>query len=206
MKRALLVAGALAAAAAGTLLLLFAVDVHRWHARMRTDDAAYRTAPRRQNLWQPATVLPASLSRDVLGLRSDIAYRQALDFFRRGNPRKQIALAKPRELDARAEATVALSAGPSSDSNAGRRSQALTLLGVLDLLIPTYAKPGQRLAQQLRAASEFAAAIGVDPANADAKFDLELALRLIHYQSGHGGTTAGTGGVVARGASGSNGY
>ena len=73
-------------------------------------------------------------------------------------------------------------------------------------MIPTYAKPGQRLAQQLRAASEFAAAIGVDPANADAKFDLELALRLIHYQSGHGGTTAGTGGVVARGASGSNGY
>ena len=206
MKRALLLVGALAAAAAGTLLLLFAVDVHRWQSRMRTDDAAYRTAPRRQDLWQAATILPASLSRDVLGVRSDIAYRQALDFFPRGNPRKQIALAKPRELDARAEATVALSAGPSSDSNAGRRSQALTLLGVLDLLIPTYAKPGQRLAQQLRAASEFAAAIGVDPANADAKFDLELALRLIHYQSGHGGTTAGTGGVVARGASGSNGY
>jgi hypothetical protein len=206
MKRALLLVCALAAAAAGTLLLLFAVDVHRWQSRMRTDDAAYRTAPRRQDLWQPTTILPASLSRDVLGLQRDIAYRQALDFFRRGSPRVQIALAKPRELDARAEATVALSAGPSSDPNAGRRSQALTLLGVLDLLIPTDAKPEQRLAQQLRAASEFTDAIGADPTNEDAKFDLELALRLIHYQSGHGGTTAGTGGVVARGSTSSNGY
>jgi hypothetical protein len=206
VKRALLLSGALAAAAAGTLLLLFAVDVHRWQSRIRTDDAAYRTAPRRQDLWQPATILPASLSRDVLGLKRDIAYRRALDLFRRGNARRQIALAKPRELDARAEATVALSAGPNSDPNAARRSQALTLLGVLDLLIPTYAKPEQRLAQQLRAASEFTTAIGADPANEDAKFDLELALRLIHYQSGHGGTTAGTGGVVARGSTGSNGY
>ena len=206
MKRALQLLAALAAAAAGVLLLLFAVDVHRWQSRLQTDDAAYRIAPRRPQLWQAATILPASLSHDVLGLRNDLAYRRALDLFRRGNARKQIALAKQRELDARAEATVALSGLPASDPDAGRRSQALTLLGVLDLLIPTAEKPGQRLASQLRAASEFTSAIGADPSNADAKFDLELALRLIHYQSGHGGTTAGTGGVVARGAGGSNGY
>jgi hypothetical protein len=180
--------------------------VHRWQSRMTNDDAAYRTAPRRPQLWQPSTILPASLSRDVLGVGSDLAYRRAVDLFRRGDARKQISLAKPRELDARAEATVALSGAPVSDPNAARRSQALTLLGVLDLLIPTDAKPGQRLASQLRAASEFTDAIGADPTNEDAKFDLELALRLIHYQSGHGGVTTGTGGVVARGASGSNGY
>ena len=206
MRRALQLAVALAAAAAGTLLCLFAVDVHRWQARIEADDAVSRTASWRPSLWQPRTILPASLSRDALGLGDDVAYRQAVNLFHRGNARQQISLATPRELDARAEATVALSAASASDRNAQRRSQALTLLGVLDLLIPTGAQPEQRIAAQLSAVQEFTAAIGADPTNEEAKFDLELALRLIHYRSGHGGATAGSGGVVSPGASGSNGY
>jgi hypothetical protein len=206
VRRALLAFGALAAAAVGVLLLLFAVDVHRWQARLATGDAAYRTAPGRPRLWQPSTVLPASLSRGALGLADDLAYRDAMRLFERSDAEKLFGLVNQDELNYRAEATVAFSRLAASDSDRARRSQELTSLGVLDLLIPTDAKPAARLAAQIRAAQEFTEATRADPANTDAKYDLELALRLIRYQSGHGGVTAGTGGVVARGAAGGNGY
>jgi hypothetical protein len=74
-----------------------------------------------------------------------------------------------------------------------RRSQAANLLGVIALGLATTDEPGQRLRFLLFASRSFRGALTLDHGNEDAKYNLELTLRLLRQQP------TSTGGGAARG-------
>lgn len=205
MKRRLALALALLAAAAGVFLLLLAIDVHRWQARLAADDVSFRTAAARRDLWRPPQLLPG-LARGLLGLDDDLRSRQALQIFDLGHPRTIFFVAGDQTIAYRSEAQALLSRAVDTDRNRPRASQELDLLGILELIAVGGGDPGERQKYLPRAADDFRQAIGLDPTNADAKYNLELTLRLLQISHESGGARSGLGGVTARGEESGNGY
>jgi hypothetical protein len=183
---------AIAALAAGVLLLLLAVDVGRWNTAFARGDVRFKFAPTRLDLWQPDEVLPLHPARRLLGVDDDLKYRDTL---------RRFYLARPHankwtqtNIDAlRSEATVALSEYIREGKDPRRRSQAANLLGVMGLGLAATDDPGQRLRFLLFASRSFRGALTMDQTNEDAKFNLELTLRLLRQ------SPTNTGGGAARG-------
>jgi hypothetical protein len=205
MTRRLALGAALVATAAAVFLLLLAVDVHRWPTRMAADDVAYRTAETRRDLWQPPQIFPG-LARGLLGLADDIRSRQALQLFKLGHPRAPFFVAGTQLIAYRSEAQALLSRAADDDRDPPRRAQELNLLGILELIAVGGGDPGERQKYLPRAADDFREAIVLDPTNDDAKFNLELTLRLLQNARESGGARSGLGGVTARGEETGNGY
>ena len=205
MTRRLALGAALLATTAGVFLLLLAVDVHRWRTRMAADDVALRTTETRRDLWQPAQIFPG-LARGLLGLDDDIRSRQALQLFDLGHPRTPFFVAGTQLIAYRSEAQALLSRAADADRDRPRRAQELNLLGILELIAVGGGDPGERQKYLPRAADDFRQAIVLDPSNADAKFNLELTLRLLQNARESGGARSGLGGVTARGEGTGNGY
>lgn len=173
-RRLALVAGIVVALAAAAFLAVLALDVLRWRGELERADVRSRSAIADPGLWKVDTALPARVSRDLLALEDDVAYRLAVQRFRLGRPAET-----PRdqhELAVRAQASLQLARVVRSDSSVARRSRAATLRGILTFEEargdPTHA--GARLRESL---AQFREAVVLDPANEAAKFDLELALR-----------------------------
>jgi hypothetical protein len=82
----------------------------------------------------------------------------------------------------RSEATVALAAYIREGKSQARRSQAANLLGNHRPRPGGDRRPGQRLRFLLFASREFRGALTFDQSNEDAKFNLELTLRLLKQQ------------------------
>lgn len=185
-------AAATAALAAGVLLLLLAVDVGRWNTAFARGDVRFKFAPTRLDLWQPDEVLPFHPARRLLGVDDDLQYRDTL---------RRFYLARPHankwtqtNIDAlRSEATVALAEYIREGKDPQRRSQAANLLGVMGLGLAATDDPGQRLRFLLFASRSFRGALTMDQTNEDAKFNLELTLRLLRQ------SPTNTGGGAARG-------
>jgi len=205
MKRWLALGGALLAAAVGVFLLLLAVDVHRWHSRIAAGDIAVRTNPVGSHLWVPQTFLPARISRGLLGVDDDLRLRQAIQLFRLGRPGVPYYLTSTAVTAYRSEAQASFSRAIETDQEAARRSEELNLLGVLELIGVGGSDP-QLLQTVPRAADDFRNALVADPTNDDAKFNLELALRLLQRQRGGNSTQGGFGGTVAKGNQSGNGF
>jgi hypothetical protein len=197
MRRRLALAGALLVAAAGVFLLLLAVDVHRWQSRIAAGDVAVRTKPTGSSLWTPTTIVPG-VARGMLGVGDDLRVRQSIQLFRLGQPAVPYFLASTAVVAYRSEAEASLSKAIERDRDAVRRAQELNLLGVLELIGVGGSDP-QLSGTVPRAADDFRNAIALDPSNDDAKYNLELALRLLKRQRGGGATQGGFGGTVARG-------
>jgi hypothetical protein len=196
---------ALLAAAAGVFLLLLAVDVHRWQSRMAADDVAFRTEPRRNDLWSPPQLFPG-VARGLLGVRDDVESREALRIFKLGQTRKLFYLAGPQLIAYRSAAQALLTRNIDHDTNPTRRAQAHNLLGVLELIAVGGGDPQTRQRYLPRAAENFRNAILLDEQNEDAKFNLELTLRLLEKQRQTGGAQSGLGGTTARGDEIGSGY
>jgi hypothetical protein len=185
------VVAASALAGLAVLVLLLAADVRSWGAAMASGDAAYAASPARAS-WQPATKL-GGLATDILGVDDDLVLRRALRLY-------AVARATHLRLDnatqvqtARAAAQDALLEAAAS-SDAKRASEARTLLGVLTF---GSSASGAEQDQVDSAIADFADAIRADPANDEAKFDLELLLRL---SAAHGTRPGqGLGGATGRG-------
>jgi hypothetical protein len=185
---------AIVALAAGVIVLLLAVDVGRWNTAFARDDVRYRFAPTRSDLWQPKEILPFHVAKRALGVQDDLLYRDTL---------RRFYLAQPRankwtqtDLDRiRSEATVALAQYIREGADAKRRSQTANPLGVIALGLASTDDPGQRLRFLLFASREFRGSLTMDNSNEDAKFNLELALRLLRQQptSTGGGAAHGPG-------------
>jgi hypothetical protein len=185
---------AIVALAAGITVLMLAVDVGRWNTAFARDDVRYRFAPTRADLWHPNQILPGDPAKHLLGIGDDLFYRDTL---------RRFYLAKPRankwtqtDIDRiRSEATVALAAYIRDGEDRHRRSQAANLLGVIGLGLASTDDPGQRLRFLLFASRSFRGALTMDESNDDAKFNLELALRLLRQQptSTGGGAAHGPG-------------
>jgi hypothetical protein len=180
------------ALAAGVMLLLLAVDVGRWNTALARGDVRFKFAPTRMDLWQPDETLPFHPARRLLGVDDDLAYRDAL---------RRFYLARPHankwsqtNIDAlRSQATVWLAEYIREGKDPRRRSQAANLLGVMGLGLAATDDPGQRLRFLLFASRSFRGALTMDQTNEDAKFNLELALRLLRQ------SPTSTGGGAARG-------
>ena len=179
---------AVAALAAGAIVLLLALDVGRWETTLSRGDVRFKTAPTRSDLWQANEILPFHLAKRLLAVDDDIAYRRTLRSFWLARPHAN----KWAEVDLdrkRSQATVALANFIRASHNPGRKSQAANLLGIIGLGLAASDDPGQRLRFLLYASKSFRGALTYDQNNEDAKFNLELTLRLLRQQP----TTTGGG-------------
>jgi hypothetical protein len=151
---------------------LLARDVRAWDDALRRGDETFAAVPR-EGGWSASPLLPADPARRLLALDDDLAIRRAIRAF-------VVARATPRGFDNGVARAAALAAAESSlsavagEGSPKQTSQASDLLGVL--LAPTGRVSGGSAPEEA-ARSAFEAAVRADPANTDAKYNLELLLR-----------------------------
>jgi len=190
---------ALALAAVATVLVLLAVDARAWQTTVTRDDLRFRALPAHGNLWEPPTLLPGDPAGALIGTGDAVAYRRALQLFwisRIGiDPETRVDLPTIR---ARAQDT--LQQVMLTGARAQERSSAANLLGVLVVTAPVPGTDRSGLGALLRRAEGyFQRAIALDPANGDAKQNLELVLRLREPGKGRIGHDARAGYGFGRG-------
>ena len=152
---------------------------------MRDDDIAY--AAHVDATWQPSTLLPAGLSRTALGLEDDVELRGAVAQFWESDPRAPLRVFT--DVTRRTAAERRLARLLEHEERPDRRAILATLRGAF-LLEEARNSPVQRHVFLRRAIEQFRRAAELDPANEDAIYDLELALKLLRET---GGGTAGGG-------------
>jgi hypothetical protein len=176
---------ALVCVAAAVALGLLAVDVRAVRTTVSRDDIRFRALPAHRSLWRLQSTLPGNPAAELLGSSATIAYRRALQLFWYS----RIGMAPEAHeslLTVRAEAQQRLQDVVDSGRVTRERSAAANLLGVL--IVTTRAPSNDRkLILQIlrRGAGYFQRAITIDPANADAKQNLELVLRISGPGRGH---------------------
>ena len=181
--------------AVAVLLALLAADVVRSQHALERGDVRFAGVAGTKGMWTPETLLPGGVSRSLLGLEDDLEFRAAVQRFRLARPRE--AVTSFAQVTVRSGAERALAGADRRDDDPRRSAALANLRGVLALeeaRIGTTSTPALR-----RAASHFRRAMGLDPANDDARFNLELALRLL---SSTASSSAGSGQRAATPASG----
>jgi len=184
---ALRLGAAVALAVLAVLAALLAADVRAWRGALAGGDAVYAVSPARA-AWTPSTRL-GGVAEAMLGVRDDVSLRRALQVYREAS---SVQLRLDNAVDAQAllaQAGDAL-AGPAAATDPGRASQARTLLGLLAFRA---AGSGGGASQTDAAISDFTDAVRVNPADAAAKFDLELLLRLTGAHGSRVGPGQGSG-------------
>ena len=173
------VAAVLAFVAAGALAVL-AVDVLRAPGRIAEDDAGFYGAPLRQEaLYEAVDFLPGSPAERVLGIRDDIAFRKTIWLFRRIQPGK-VDIAGPNQplLEAlRGKAVLEVADLARREHDPRRKAQLLNLTGVFTFARYSTFSSFDRGRLLREALGSFRNAVRLDPANADARANLELVLR-----------------------------
>jgi hypothetical protein len=159
------------------VLGIFAADVSAWRSAFTRDDIRFRALPRHHDLWRPATVFPGDPAAALLGTQRNVRWREALQAFAATQTATgtQSATQGPAlRATAQQRLLAQLDAAPTTP----QRSEAANLLGVL--VVTTPAGSDQRVLARLvkRGESYFKQAIALDPANAAAKENLELVLRI----------------------------
>jgi hypothetical protein len=152
---------------------------------MRDDDVAYAAGA--DATWAPSTLLPAGVSRSVLGLGDDVEFRGAVDQFWKSEPRAPLQAFT--DVTRRTSAERRIARLQEREDSPSRRSVLATLRGAF-LVEEARNSPVQRHVFLRRAIEQFERAARLDPGNADALFDLELALKLLRET---GGGTGGSG-------------
>lgn len=188
------VAVALAFAVA-ILLALLAADVIRSQQSLEQADVRFAGAAGTKGMWEADTVLPGSASRALLGLGDDIEFRTAVQRFRLAQPRQPVTTFA--QLTLRSGAERVLAAASRGEDDPLRASVLANLRGALALeeaRVGTVSGPALR-----RAAAHFRRALELDPDSDQARFNLELALRLL---SNAATSSAGSGERAATPASG----
>jgi hypothetical protein len=174
---------------AATLAVLLALDVGTRADALAAGDARFVTDPRAT--WDADTILPPALSREALGVRDDEQLRLALRRFRAAYGRRaQIGPGEDIQA-ARAAAENALTpiAARSDRLIAARANDLLGLLAADD---PSAGAPGGPSPLE-RALNSFRTAVRLDPQNEAAKWNRDLALRLLEARGVRPGPASGTG-------------
>lgn len=189
--------------------LLLAVDVLRFESRVAGDDVRFREAAAARGLWRAPELFPWAAARALLGVDDDLEYRRALRTFRLGRPHES-SYRQQRLLGIRARAQEQLEKIVDSHADPKRRAAAANLIGALDFINADQVAPRPVLFRA--AADAFRAAVTLDPANEDAKYNLELAVSHLHAAQVFGGkndsstTPSGNGGKGAGAGSPGTGY
>jgi hypothetical protein len=160
-------------------LVLLAVDVLRVPGAIAADDTRYEGAPARQkDLWGSVGFLPWRPAERLLGVGDDLAYRKVIWAARRVPSAAQIQGPNQPVLEARrGQAIIAVAEQANKQVDAKRRSQLLNLNGVFIFQrVATYTGfDHDRLLRE--AIGNFRSAVRLDPDNADARANLEMAVR-----------------------------
>jgi hypothetical protein len=204
MRPVRVVLAALALAVA-VLAALLASDLRSWQTAVRNGDVRFTQSPADAR-WKASTILPSSLSRGILGISGQLAYRRAARTFVAVDA---LGLGFDNgfsESRARGSLEVALT-NVARSGDRRRDSAADNLLGIL-----AYAdsKPVGATAPAPvdRAVGDFESAIQLDPGNEYAKFNLEWLLqRLVATGKRSGGNSSSPGhGRGRQGAGGQPGH
>jgi hypothetical protein len=200
MRRRARIAGILACFVAAVVLILSAADAARWQDALAADDIRYRDAPE-GDLWTPESLVPLGLVSLALGVQDDVAFREALRTFRLSRPGTP-SISDPNLVVFKNDAAAQLTDLVEHAKDPTRRSTAANLLGVLSYSEAVFDFTNrERLISN--ASSRFQQAIALDTENADAKYNLELALALargIEPTEGGGGANPSPGGKGSKGA------
>jgi hypothetical protein len=162
---------------ASAVLVVFALDVLRWDRQLGRQDLGFRAAPGQARLSEPSALLPFDIAKKTLAADDDLLFRRQLQAFARIRPGAVADAQRFEQL--RGETQLALARLSRVDPDPRRRSRAANMIGVLALdpqRAPTVQEDFARLV--VGAIDAFRSAVEIDPANADAKRNLELALRL----------------------------
>jgi hypothetical protein len=184
----------------GTLMFLLALDVARLRSALPADDVRYRGTPE-ERLWSPDEVVPGGVARTLLAVDDDIRFREAVRGVRLSHP-EMPGFSDPSYVVHRNEATAWLTDIVQQDDDTKRQSAAANLLGVLTFAdaVADYTNRGRLLEG---ATGRFRQAINLDPANDEAKHNLELTLsraRGLELSEAGGGNAPSPGGKGAKGA------
>ena len=172
--RPLRVVLAVVAVAVAVVLALLASDLRSWQRAVGDGDLRFTQNPAVAT-WNASTVLPASLSRGILGLGDQLA-------FRRASRRFTVVDALGCGFDnciSEARARGALEATLTTLTRTGnvqRDSAANNMLGILAFADSRSTGPNTP-APVDQAVGDFTTAVELDPSNEDAKYNLELLLR-----------------------------
>jgi hypothetical protein len=198
-------AAVVGAFAAALVLAFLAADVVRTDRALDRGDSRFGAVSGRVGMWEADTTLPAGLSRKLLGIDDDLAFREAVQRFRLARPREPVQQFAQLTLRAGADRLLARAALDESDPH--RQAALLNLRGALAL---EEARLGSDSTPPIRrAVVQFRRAVELDPGNHDAQFNLELALRLLKRSgttSGGSGERASTPASGAGAASSGSGY
>jgi hypothetical protein len=189
------VLGVVLAFAVAAVLALLAADVARTEQALERGDTTFARAAGARGMWSADTVLPAGAGRALLDVDDDVDYRTAVQRFRLSRPREPVT--RFAQLAERSGAEAALARTARRDPDRIRQSALFNLRGALALeesRLGAGSGPSVR-----RAVGHFRRAVELDATNEDARFNLELALRLL---SRSGGSSAGSGERAATPASG----
>jgi hypothetical protein len=157
-------------------LALLAVDVLRLPGEVGSDDTRFEGAPLRQRSpWEDVGFLPERLSTRLLEVEDDLAYRRTIWLYARTDPQK-VQITTPEQEALRGRVVIELANMSREEPDRRRRAQLLNLHGALTMGRYT-SDPRERDANLKDAIESFRTAIRLDPDHADAKMNLEFALR-----------------------------
>lgn len=177
LVKAARLAGAALALLLAVAVVLVAEDVRRWPDRIQAGDLRYLAGSTAED-WQPSDRLPLRLGDDLLEVDDDLALRRALALFRREQETAEENPSASEHIQLQSLLEQALIEVEDGAGDPRRRSQAANLLGVLYFDMAQSAGPGGDVfLDRTRAALQ--RAIILDPANVDAKVNLELFLTLL---------------------------
>jgi hypothetical protein len=201
-------AAAVFALAPAALLAVLAVDLVRWERSLAEQDVRFYASPQGARFSEPAALLPLGIAERVLGGKDDLAFRGQLQGFARVRPGATNNLTD-QYLRLRGETQLGLALLSRADRDPARRSRAANMIGVVALDNRLAPQDPEALADLINGAiSSFRNAVEIDPSNADAKFNLEQALRIPGFHTLPGDDPTGTrdAGDVAGLGGGGSGY
>ena len=160
--------------ALAAFLTVLAADALSWRGHVEEADLRGRSTNTR--IWMVDTRLPRDPAAKLLAVDDDVRFRRALQLFRISNPRRPAR--NQHDLNLRLAADARLADVAENHPSPSVRSRAAMLRGVL-ALETARGEPLRAQTNLRRALNELRNAIRLDDRNSDAKYDLELVMRLL---------------------------
>lgn len=203
VERSLVGLGAVVCLVLAVGLGLLALDVARSEAALAEGDVDYLVAPETPGLWRASTLVPRDAAGSLLATSDDVELRRAIRAVRLARlDDPTVSLSDPQVALLRNDALARLDALVAGDGDTKERSRAAGLLGVIGLA-RLVSEAQDRVAVLSATVANLQLAIALDPDNADAKYNLELALqraRGLQLTEGAGGQNPSPGGTGSSGA------